>query len=131
MDKKGAWEARSVGRQRRNIGNAPKSFSDSDPAESEAPVNEEAAHPTPRHSLKHTRRFSSDNFEEEDIIVVPELVLKRSWMEQNSEPRSTAKKMAIFSKVENEGRNQEDDHKNGEDHFEDKQAAVSPSKTRE
>lgn len=70
------------------------------------------------------RRILGDDFEEEDVIFVPELLLKRSQKEQALVARKAASNKATNSKSGNEEKDEKHDHPKGENNFDGKQAAV-------
>lgn len=92
-----------------------KVFSNSDPAQLEAAEVGKAAYPTWCTTQKCKRRFPIDDVEEEDIIVVPEVLPKRSGNEQVLVLRSTATDTANISEAWNDEEEEKDDQTKGEE----------------
>lgn len=74
--------------------------------------------------------FLRDGLKGEDIIVVPKLLSERSKKELLSVPKSTAtKKVDTLTPKKQE--KVEEDNQEGEENFDDNQAAIFPSRFKE
>lgn len=85
-------------------------YSDNDLVQSEAMVIREAADVILRTTRKRARGLLRDNVEGEEIIVVPDVLPKRSRKKPVIVYRSTATKQVSTLSAVNDKKNEEDDH---------------------